>query len=64
MQADSGNLDVGLHNFLKEYFPKESKAKQSENEKEVAMEQWRNIHEDAFGGSRGGIGSHGECIIC
>jgi hypothetical protein len=63
LAADAGNLDVGLHNFLKLYFPKEAKEKQTENEKEVAMEQWRNVHAEVF--AAGGAGkSGGECIIC
>ncbi|KAG0132908.1 RING-14 protein [Tuber indicum] len=49
LSADSGNLDMGLYNFLKQYFPKEVKVKQAENEHEVAMEHWKNIH--------------GECVI-
>ncbi|PWW80642.1 RING-14 protein [Tuber magnatum] len=44
LRADSGNLDMGLYNFLKRYFPKEVKIKQAENEREVALEQWRNVH--------------------
>lgn len=49
LSADSGNLDMGLYNFLTQYFPKEVKVKQAENEHEVAMEHWKNIH--------------GECVI-
>lgn len=51
LTADSTNLDMGLLAFLKEYFPKEAKLKQQENEKEVAMEQWKSVHHDMFGGS-------------
>ncbi|RPA98854.1 RING-14 protein-like protein [Choiromyces venosus 120613-1] len=47
LSADSGNLDVGLYNFLKQYFPKEVKIKQAENEREVAIEHWRNIHSES-----------------
>jgi len=45
--ADAGNLDIGLYNFLKEYFPKEAKIKQAENEREVAIEHWKNIHSES-----------------
>jgi len=45
--ADAGNLDIGLYNFLKEYFPKEAKIKQAENEREVAVEHWKNIHSES-----------------
>jgi len=47
LSADSGNLDIGLYNFLKEYFPKETKIKQAENEREVAIEHWKNIHNES-----------------
>ncbi|KAF8537073.1 SPX domain-containing protein [Trichophaea hybrida] len=43
LHADVGNLDVGLLNFLKTYFPRETKEKQKENEHEVVLEQWRNV---------------------
>lgn len=56
LEADSSNLDLSLLNFLKEYFPKEAKLKQQENEKEVAMEQWRAVHQDVFGGPN-------ECVV-
>ncbi|KAL7276026.1 hypothetical protein RUND412_000995 [Rhizina undulata] len=45
MIADSANLDMSLLRFLKDYFPKEAKEKQLENEREVAMEQWHSIHD-------------------
>lgn len=44
LTADAGNLDTGLLNFLRTYFPKEAKEKQRENEEEVIREQWRNVH--------------------
>lgn len=56
LEADSTNLDLNLLSFLKEYFPKEAKIKQQENEKEVALEQWRAVHSDVFGGPK-------ECVI-
>jgi E3 ubiquitin-protein ligase BAH len=43
LSADATNLDNGLSNFLKLYFPKEAKEKQKENEGEVVQEQWRNV---------------------
>jgi len=43
LSADSTNLDYGLLNFLRLYFPKEAKEKQKENEDEVVQEQWRNV---------------------
>lgn len=49
MQADSGNLDLGLLNFLKHYFPKESKIKQQENEREVTLEQFRALQSQGVG---------------
>ncbi|KAL7276271.1 hypothetical protein RUND412_000737 [Rhizina undulata] len=45
MIADSANLDMSLLRFLRDYFPKEAKEKQLENEREAAMEQWHAIHE-------------------
>ncbi|CAG8554282.1 1173_t:CDS:2, partial [Scutellospora calospora] len=36
--ADQGNLDVSLMNFLKLYFPQEAKKKQKANEREQANE--------------------------
>lgn len=54
--ADSTNLDLSLLSFLKEYFPKEAKLKQQENEREVAMEQWGAVHRDIFGGPK-------DCVI-
>lgn len=56
LEADSTNLDLSLLSFLKVYFPKETKLKQQENEKEVAMEQWKAVHSDIFGGSK-------DCVI-
>lgn len=49
LEADSTNLDMSLLSFLKVYFPKETKTKQQENEREVAMEQWKAVHNDVFG---------------
>ncbi|KAJ1305396.1 hypothetical protein OPQ81_000411 [Rhizoctonia solani] len=37
--ADSSNLDVGLMNFMKEWFPKETKEKSDSNDRESAEEQ-------------------------
>lgn len=56
LEADSTNLDLSLLNFLKVYFPKETKLKQQENEREVAMEQWKAVHNDVFGVSK-------DCVI-
>lgn len=56
LEADSTNLDLSLLSFLKEYFPKEAKLKQQENEREVAMEQWKAVHADLFNGPK-------ECLI-
>jgi len=55
MEADASNLDIGLFNFLRNYFPKESKEKQKENEREVVQEQWRNVHMRTE--------RHTECVI-
>ncbi|KAF8477527.1 SPX domain-containing protein [Kalaharituber pfeilii] len=43
LTANADNLDISLLNFLKHYFPKEAKLKQAENEKEVALEQFRAL---------------------
>lgn len=53
MKADSSNLDVGLWNFLRQYFPKEAKEKQMENEREVALEQFRSVQSQGLEGLRG-----------
>ena len=49
MQANGANLDIALYNFLLQYFPKETREKQLENEAEVREEQFglvrRNIVE-------------------
>ncbi|CAE6507120.1 unnamed protein product [Rhizoctonia solani] len=37
--ADGSNLDVGLMNFMKEWFPKETKEKSDSNDRESAEEQ-------------------------
>ncbi|CAE6480146.1 unnamed protein product [Rhizoctonia solani] len=37
--ADGSNLDVGLMNFMKEWFPKETKEKSDANDRESAEEQ-------------------------
>lgn len=50
--ADASNLDTGLLNFLKYYFPKEAKIKQLENEREVTLEQFRSVRK-AQGSGRG-----------
>ena len=47
--ADATNLDLGLHNFLKTYFPKEAREKQRENEQEVVLEQWKNVQMRSVG---------------
>lgn len=39
MMADSNNIDYALLNFLKLYFPKESREKQKENEQEALKAQ-------------------------
>lgn len=58
LQADSGNLDVSLLNFLKHYFPKESRIKQAENEHEVTLEQFSSLQ------SQGLVAPQGQtCII-
>lgn len=44
MQANSTNVDIGMLNLLNDYFPKEAKKKQKENEREVVLEQWYNVH--------------------
>ena len=56
LQADASNLDVSLLNFLRHYFPKESRIKQAENEHEATQEQFSSIH------SQGLMVSHGH--IC
>ncbi|KAK9448483.1 SPX domain-containing protein [Limtongia smithiae] len=38
LTADAGNLDIGMYNQMKLYFPKEVKAKQAANDKEVISE--------------------------
>lgn len=40
MQANGSNLDIALYNFLLQYFPKETREKQLENEREVREEQF------------------------
>ncbi|CDK26767.1 unnamed protein product [Kuraishia capsulata CBS 1993] len=40
MKADQGNLDIARMEYLKLYFPKETKQKQAETEKEIAVEQF------------------------
>lgn len=40
MDANGNNLDTALYNFLLQYFPKETKEKQLENEREVRDEQF------------------------
>ncbi|KAK9387149.1 SPX domain-containing protein [Lipomyces mesembrius] len=39
MNANGRNMDIGLHNQMLLYFPKETKEKQAANEKEVTKEQ-------------------------
>lgn len=43
LKADASNIDTSLLNFLKSYFPKESREKQKENEREVVREQWGQV---------------------
>lgn len=50
LKASSDNLDVSLLNFLKHYFPKEAKVKQTENEREVTLEQFRGLQKRSRGG--------------
>ena len=40
MQADSANLDHGLIEFLKRFFPAEVKAKQKQNERDAAADRF------------------------
>ncbi|KAK9245923.1 SPX domain-containing protein [Lipomyces tetrasporus] len=40
VQANGRNIDTALYNQLRLYFPKETKAKQAENDREVAREQF------------------------
>lgn len=47
LEADESNLDEEHLKYLKLYFPKESKAKQLENEKEITAEQFQNINTNA-----------------
>lgn len=54
--ADATNLDLGLLNFLKTYFPKEAREKQRENEQEVVLEQWRNVQMRSVGQHGGDVG--------
>ncbi|KAG5366056.1 Transcriptional regulator of form adherence 3 [Yarrowia sp. B02] len=44
LEADESNLDEAHLKYLKLYFPKEAKAKQLENEKEITAEQFQNIN--------------------
>ncbi|RDW42168.1 SPX domain-domain-containing protein [Yarrowia lipolytica] len=44
LEADESNLDEAHLKYLKLYFPKEAKAKQIENEKEITAEQFQNIN--------------------
>ncbi|ODV98096.1 hypothetical protein PACTADRAFT_31507 [Pachysolen tannophilus NRRL Y-2460] len=46
MRADEHNLDLARLEYLKLYFPKETKAKQLETEKEIAKEQFEAIYGD------------------
>ena len=59
--ANATNLDHGLLNFLKLYFPKEVKEKQKENENEVVQEQWRNVQIHAA--ISGPVGSDAGCVV-
>lgn len=58
LQADSNNLDTGMLNFLKHYFPKETRIKQHENEKEVTLEQFKALQSQGFGGP-----GKGDCCV-
>lgn len=40
MEADASSVDKNLSVFLKKYFPKETKAKQQENEIAAAVEMY------------------------
>lgn len=42
LKANASNLDTGLLNFLLLYFPKESKEKKRDNDREVTLEQFGN----------------------
>lgn len=54
LKADSSNLDIGLWNFLKHYFPKEAREKQAENEREVTLEQFKAVQSQGVNGIRPG----------
>ncbi|KAI4142177.1 MAG: hypothetical protein L6R39_005055 [Caloplaca ligustica] len=45
MQADSGNLDPALMNFLKTFFPVEVKQKQKENERSAGVDRYGTEYE-------------------
>ncbi|KAK9357963.1 SPX domain-containing protein [Lipomyces starkeyi] len=45
MNANGRNMDIGLHNQMLLYFPKETKEKQIANDKEVTKEQLQFINE-------------------
>ncbi|OWB69089.1 metal ion binding protein [[Candida] boidinii] len=46
LKADENNLDVSRMNYLKLYFPKETKQKQEENETEVLKEQFGTLYDE------------------
>ncbi|KAG8958668.1 hypothetical protein FRC03_008923 [Tulasnella sp. 419] len=58
-EADASNLDMALMNFLKDWFPREVKAKAHDNEMEIAYE----IAEDLGYGAPGGTAAPGECCV-
>ncbi|KAF9582386.1 hypothetical protein BGW38_000277 [Lunasporangiospora selenospora] len=43
LNADAGNLDVALMNFMKLYFPKEIKEKRKDSSREQAAEEMEAI---------------------
>lgn len=46
MEADSGNLDPALADFLVKYFPDEVKLKQKENVKAAGIDQYGDAYND------------------
>lgn len=46
LKADEHNLDISRMNYLKLYFPKETKEKQEENENEVLKEQFGTLYDE------------------
>jgi hypothetical protein len=58
LEADAGNLDVDMMNFMKLHFPKEIKEKRKESSREQAQEEM-----EAFTGHRWSDMPDGSCII-